>query len=142
MEEKIMMHNEFETLTGCKVSPNKYELIEKVYMMTATDKQDFCTMWKTASPEAQNYMEAMALKAENYDNRLETEIDALKNEKKYLLNAMFERAQKMSDPVLRDICIEKMGTKEYLLKLIKGGYNLWEADKELLIDALEQFPDE
>lgn len=133
-----MLKQEFETLVGYEVSPNKYEIIEKVYMSLDTDKQDFCTMWKSASPEARNYMEAMALRMESEFNKKQEVIDKLVHNKYHLAQEMFEAVHRTSDPKLREACIDFFGRAGYIKMMLGSGYNLWEDDKKMLLEILSK----
>lgn len=133
-----MTQKEFEALVGYEVSPNKYELIEKVYYSLDTDKQDFCIMWKSASQEARNYMEAMALKAENGFAIKQNLIDKLVYDKIHLAQKMFEAVHRTSDPKLREACIDFFGRAGYIRMMLSSGYNLWEKDKTMLLELLSK----
>lgn len=133
-----MLKQEFETLVGYEVSPNKYEIIEKVYMSLDTDKQDFCTMWKSASPEARNYMEAMALRMESEFNKKQEIIDNLTQEVNHIIKEAFESTHKMADSRLREVCINHFGKAGYIRMVLNSGYNLWEDDKKMLLEILSK----
>lgn len=132
-----MTQKEFETLVGYEVSSVEYQNIEMVYMADEDmDKRDFCNMWKNLSEPAQDMMIKMARDKNRTIADGRVAVQELLNEKRRILEVMFERTQKMSDPVLRQECIKQMGGKAYIKKLVEGGYSLWEDDKSLLIEIL------
>lgn len=49
---------------------------------------------------------------------------------------LIEQAEKWSATDLRAKAIEMLGSREYLRRKIEKGLNLWESDRELLIDVL------
>ena len=52
-----MLITEFEQLSGLKVSSSEYEnIIEKVYMETSLEKDEFCKMWKGCTKEAKDQL--------------------------------------------------------------------------------------
>ena len=133
-----MTQKEFEALVGYEVSPNEYELIEKVYYLLDTDKQDFCIMWKSASQEARNSMEAMALKVENSYAKKQHLIDKLVYDKNHLAEEVFEAVHRTSDLKLREVCINYFGRAGYIRMMLSRGYNLWEDDKTMLLKLLSE----
>lgn len=124
-----MTQQEFEQLTGTTVTAEEYSQIEKVYMMNDNmEKKEFCQMWMNTPEPAQDYMIDMA----NEIRIREEIIKSDNNDKKDLLDVMFERTQVMSDPVLRKECIKHMGEHRYILKLAASQHNFWEADRQLI----------
>lgn len=64
------------------------------------------------------------------------EIDDLHGQKNDMANFLIEQAEKWSASDLRDRAIEMVGKKEYLRRKIEKGFNLWEVDKEMLMEVL------
>ena len=133
-----MTQKEFETRIGREVSSSKYEAIEKVYMQTEMDKDEFCEMWKEATPSSRAYMIKTAEIHQNREHRLMSEIKGAAKTKESLLDIMFESAQVMGDEKLRETCIKHMGEKAYLIKLLESGHSFWELDHKLLIEVLSK----
>lgn len=133
-----MTQKEFETLTGKEVTAEEYQNIEAVYMADkGMDKVAFCEMWVNTPKAAQKMMIEMAVNEQRVKNDAKVAVQSLLNEKKHLLDVMFESVQRMSDPELRKECIKQMGAKEYCKKLLEGGYKLWEDDKQLMIEIFD-----
>ena len=61
----------------------------------------------------------------------------LYEERKRLSNFLIKQAEKWSANDLREKAISMIGEKEYLRRKIAAGYNLWDADKELLDKILK-----
>lgn len=129
-----MTQQEFEQLTGTNVTSAEYLRIENVYMADLNQsKQEFCKMWVKTPKSAQEMMIDMTLDLQaTKDDLLQ-----LTKSNDELLDIMFERTQKMSDPELRKSCIKHMGEKVYIQKLLQGKYNLWEDDRDLIIQNLK-----
>ena len=64
------------------------------------------------------------------------ELDDLNEQNNDMVNFLIEQAEKWSASDLRDRAIEMIGKKEYLRRKIEMGFNLWEADKEMLMEVL------
>ena len=61
----------------------------------------------------------------------------LTNDKLNLVIFLIEQAEKWSASDLREKAIEIVGAKKYLSYKITHNMNLWDADKELLIENLK-----
>ena len=134
-----MLQHEFEELTGFKVSEAEYENIEMVYMdYKDMDKQEFYKMWKKLPDNAKDMMIKMARDKNRTINDGRVAVQELLNEKRRILEVMFERTQKMSDHILRNECIKHMGIKAYLTKMLEDGYILWSIDKEALVEFINK----
>lgn len=64
------------------------------------------------------------------------EIDDLHEQKNSMADFLIEQSEKWSAGDLRDKVIEMVGKKEYLRRKIEKGFNLWEVDKEMLMEVL------
>lgn len=95
-------------------------------MNTDLDKDQFCKLW-IENPTA--------LKEIEVKTRLVRE---LYEERKSLANFLIDQAEKWSASDLREKAIAMIGEKEYLRRKIARGYNLWDADKELLDNILRK----
>ena len=115
-----MTQREFEERTGLKISAEVYTEVEQCYMNTDLDKDLFCKLWKE-NPAALAEIESKTVLARE-----------LYEERKRLSNFLIEQAEKWSASDLREKAISMIGEKEYLRRKIAAGYNLWDADKELL----------
>lgn len=73
-----MTQYEFQSRAGVKVTPQEFEHINEVYMMTDMDKDAFCKWWKK---NCKGYIKANNLKWEKKDQEeaLETALICLKS---------------------------------------------------------------
>ena len=131
-----MTQEEFKSITGLNVTTEEYIKIEKVYMSANSNKKEFCEMWLHTPEPTQDYMMEMARISEVNANVARENFKGLADINEGLLNAMFESVQVMSDPMLRKVCIDNMGKRTYIRKMIEGGHKLLDADKELLLSIL------
>lgn len=53
------------------------------------------------------------------------------------IDFLIEQAEKWSASDLREKAIRMIGEREYLYRKIERGFNLWEADKVLLVELLK-----
>lgn len=120
-----MLQKEFEELTGIKPFTGDYTEVEECYMNTDLDKEMFCKLW-TKNPTALKEIE-----------RKTVALRAVCKERNSTVEFLIEQAEKWSASDLREKAISMIGEKEYIRKKIEKGYNLWEADRELLIDILK-----
>lgn len=117
---KTMTQREFEERTGLKISAEAYTDVEQCYMNTDLDKDLFCKLWKDNPTALKEIVSKTVLVRELYEER------------KRLSNFLIKQAEKWSASDLREKAISMIGEKEYLRRKIAAGYNLWDADKELL----------
>lgn len=121
-----MLQQEFEERTGLKLPVDSYTEVEECYVNTDLDKDAFCKLW-IENPTALKEIE-----------RKTVLVRELYEERKCLSNFLIDQAEKWSASDLREKAISMIGEREYLRRKIAKGYNLWEADKELLLDILKK----
>lgn len=119
-----MTQKEFEERTGLKLAAGDYTEVEERYMNTDLDKDAFCKLWIENPVALKEIERKTVLVRELYEER--------KSIEKFLI----DQAEKWSASDLREKAIVMMGEREYLRRKIAKGYNLWEEDKELLLDVL------
>lgn len=115
-----MTQREFEERIGMTVTAEAYTEAEHCYMNTDLDKDLFCKLWKENPAALEEIVSKTVLVRELYEER------------KRLSNFLIKQAEKWSANDLREKAISMIGEKEYLRRKIAAGYNLWDADKELL----------
>ena len=151
-----MLIKEFIDRTGFTPTDYYYHKeIEPEYNRSRLDKDDWCKQWKKNGGIQKAY-DAMCKDAANNHLRvkeLESVID--ENTQKLaeyykriqelepkatiydgMADFLIEQAEKWSATDLRAKAIEMLGSREYLRRKIEKGFNLWESDRELLIDVL------
>lgn len=120
-----MTQKEFEERTGLKLSTEGYTEVEECYMNTDLDKDAFCKLWME-NPSALKEIETKTVL-----------VRKLYEERKSLANILIEQAEKCSSIDLRSKAISLIGEREYLRRKIAKGFNLWSADKEMLLEILK-----
>lgn len=120
-----MTQQEFQDLTGCKVTVDEYRSIEKMYYAVPNmDKQEFCKRW-----------------VQTGNNPLTIELA----KQTILLNGMMEelawfligKATAYEDGDFYKEAIRIVGQKTAILHKIKMGYPLWKEDKEYIKNNLK-----
>lgn len=53
-----------------------------------------------------------------------------------MANFLVEQAHECSSPAVRAKAIELLGAKGYIKAIMEKGYNLWDMDRELIIETL------
>lgn len=121
-----MTQKEFEERTGLEIKADHYSEIEQCYMNTDLDKDMFCKLWMENPTALKEIERKTVLVRELYEER------------KRLSNFLIAQAEKWSASDLREKAIAMVGEKEYLRRKLAAGYNLWDADKELLDEILKK----
>ena len=159
-----MLLTEFTERTGFNPTPDCYSYcIEPEYHSSSLDKDEWCKQWKRKggiqkaydwecnrkeefrqeySKSEANLHDAMQQIKVFVDMQQERDdlqkVNAkLTNDKLNLVIFLIEQAEKWSASDLREKAIEIVGAKKYLSYKITHNMNLWDADKELLIENLK-----
>lgn len=119
-----MLQKEFEDRIGKKVSVEEYDAANRMYMSTELDKDVFCDLYT-------NYREALDIIVEQGKK-----IEKLRNERAKTIDMIFDNANIYSSSELRSYCIELMGARNYIRRMIEEGRNLWQKDKDLIVSLL------
>lgn len=149
-----MTQQEFEKLTGLKVSLEEYEVANAMYMSNDNmDKQTFCE--KFMEMGLVNYMKSRAESTKKLRKEKDEAASLVKNEEKIIE----ERNQKIADleqelhdflqmsavylhsyqtDVLTEAIREKMGTLNYYKELLAAGCTPTKTDLEAFVKALEE----
>lgn len=133
-----MNKQEFIERTGLTPTSEEYEAIEALYMAAGEmDKDEFCKEYKkhgTSRLVSVLFKETKVLKGQLEEaNNI---IEDLREQKSQMLDFLIEQAEKWSASDLREKAIKILGAKEYLRRKVEKGFNLWESDRELLIELL------
>ena len=139
-----MTKQEFETLTGKKVTKIEYEYIERVYMASNFQKAEFCQEWKKNSSLATSNLvanlvteiEVLRGSYETLQKEYTRACDGAKQEVSSMADFLILQAEKWSATDLREKAIKMLGVKEYLRRRIGFGFGLWEEDKQALSEIL------
>lgn len=133
-----MTQNEFEQRTNMTVTAEEYQKIEKLYMSAGNiDKDTFCKEYKkVASSRIVTELHLQVRMLDNQVESLKSDKKQMASDKDELIDFMIEQSEKYSSSELRQRAIELLGAKEYLRRKLERGYNLWELDRQLLVELL------
>lgn len=139
-----MTKQEFETLTGLTVTTNEYTYIERVYMASNLQKDEFCKEWKkNRSLAGSNLVCDLVMEIEELRGSFETlykeysrACDGFTQENSNMADFLIFQAENCSASDLREKAIKMVGIKEYLRRRIDFGFILWEEDKKALTEIL------
>lgn len=133
-----MMQQEFEQRTGMTVTADEYKKIEKLYMSSGNiDKDTFCKEYKkVANTEIVKELQMSLRITEGKLTSARMSLEAAEARENELANFLMEQAQKLGSMELRQKAIDLIGAKEYMLRKLKNDTPLWDADRELLIETL------
>lgn len=156
-----MLICEFIDRTGFCPTENYYHtVIEPEYMKSDIDKDAWCKQWKKgdgiqkaydaiAEEVNEEYRQTLNLEAEvkglkSEISRVRDENQAFHDDRRQRIDEriamasfLIEQSAKWSATDLREKAIEMIGEKAYLRYKIEHNINLWEMDKELLIENLK-----
>lgn len=140
-----MLLNEFIERTGFTPTEECFNLyIHPAYMESKVEKDEWCKIWKKSDGLALAYQWQVDFdRAEIASQKDETQ-EILKrqadfsDEQAEMTVFLIEQAEKWAATDLREKAIEIMGAKEYITYKIDHGMNLWQVDKELIVELLNQ----
>lgn len=127
-----MTQQEFTERTGLTITAQEFVKINNTYMAAGDmDKDEFCKEYlKHGNSNLVTILALMVIEKERQKIQLQ-------KEREQIVDFLIEQAEKWSATDLRDKAIKMIGAKEYLIRKIKKGFNLWEADKELIVESLK-----
>ena len=139
-----MTQQEFETRTGLTVTTNEYTYIERVYMASNLQKDEFCNEWKkNRSLAGSNLVCDLVMEIEALRGSYETlhkeytrACDGFTQENSNMADFLILEAENCSASDLREKAIKMVGIKEYIRRRIDFGFSLWEEDKKALTEIL------
>lgn len=139
-----MTQQEFETRTGLTVTTNEYAYIQRVYMASNFQKDEFCKEWKkNPSLATSNLVCDLVMEIETLRGSYETlqkeytrACDGAKQEVSSMADFLILQAEKWSASDLREKAIKMVGIKEYIRRRLNFGFGLWEEDKKALTEIL------
>lgn len=139
-----MTQQEFETRTGLTVTTNEYAYIQRVYMASNFQKDEFCKEWKKNNSLAtSNLVCDLVMEIETLRGSYETlqkeytrACDGAKAEVSSMADFLILQAEKWSASDLREKAIKMVGIKEYIRRRLNFGFGLWEEDKKALTEIL------
>lgn len=127
-----MTHAEFENLTGKKIDADIYrDIVEPAYMASSyNDKKDFATAWNTT--QHMGIIRDLTDRVDTY----ESSIRQMAQDRLDLGHYLADQAEKCSSSDLREKAIEILGEKEYISYKMEKSYNLWDADRAMILSLI------
>lgn len=126
-----MLQKEFFERTNINLTEDEFNNVNAMYMAAGNiDKDQFCKDYKKHSDS--ELLEIFYNQSEN----LVSKVNAQKIQINELVRFMIDQSEAYSSVELRSKAIQIIGIREYLKYKIQRGYNLWDIDKEDMIEIL------
>lgn len=129
-----MLQKEFFERTGINLTEQEFNQVHAIYMQAGdnVDKDQFCADWKKHHDS--NLLHIFYSQAVSLNEQLNQK----QNEINELAIYILDQAEVCSAPTLREKAIQMLGIETYLRIKIQRGYNLWQMDKDALIEILSK----
>lgn len=126
-----MLQKEFEQRTGISLTEKEYALVDRMYNEAGDiNKDQFCADWK-------KHKDSILLKEFCTQSRFyQSQVKSLNEKVKDLAIFMVDQAEKCSSTDLRNKAIQMLGLSTYLRIKLEKGYNIWEIDRQDMINLL------
>ena len=122
---------EFNERTNAHLTEDQYKPVENMYNEAGNIQKDqFCADWKKHN-DSVLFQEFFA-----QSERLKGKVDAYRNQINEIALFLVDQAEKWSASDLRSMAIQILGLEKYLQIMLHKGYNLWDIDREDMIQIL------
>ena len=126
-----MTLSEFNERTNAHLTEDQYKPVENMYNEAGNIQKDqFCADWKKHNDSV--LLQEFFAQSE----RLNGKVDAYRNQINEIALFLVDQAEKWSASDLRSKAIQILGLEKYLQIKLQKGYNLWEIDREDMIQIL------
>lgn len=126
-----MTLSEFNDRTNAHLTEDQYKPVENMYNEAGNIQKDqFCADWKKHNDSV--LLQEFFAQSE----RLKGKVDAYRNQINEIALFLVDQAEKWSASDLRSKAIQILGLEKYLHIKLQKGYNLWEIDREDMIQIL------
>lgn len=126
-----MTLSEFNERTNAHLTEDQYKPVENMYNEAGNIQKDqFCADWKKHN-DSVLLQEFFA-----QSDRLKGKVDGYRNQINEIALFLVDQAEKWSASDLRSMAIQILGLEKYLQIKLQKGYNLWEIDREDMIQIL------
>ena len=126
-----MTLSEFNERTNAHLTEDQYKPVENMYNEAGNIQKDqFCADWKKHSDSV--LLQEFFAQSE----RLKGKVDAYRNQINEIALFLVDQAEKWSASDLRSMAIQILGLEKYLQIKLQKGYNLWDMDREDMIQIL------
>lgn len=128
-----MLQKEFFERTNIQLSDAEYNKVDAMYCDAGNlDKDQLCQDYK------KHHDSILIQEFYNKSVSLKNSLDKSNDKISALAMFIVDQAEKYSSSELRDKAIELLGIEKYLSVKIQKGYNLWDSDKNDLIEILNK----
>ena len=122
---------EFNERTNAHLTEDQYKPVESMYNEAGNIQKDqFCADWKKHNDSV--LLQEFFAQSE----RLKGKVDAYRNQINEIALFLVDQAEKWSASDLRSMAIQILGLEKYLQIKLQKGYNLWDIDREDMIQIL------
>ena len=122
---------EFNERTNAHLTEDQYKPVENMYNEAGNIQKDqFCADWKKHNDSV--LLQEFFAQSE----RLKGKVDAYRNQINEIALFLVDQAEKWSASDLRSMAIQILGLEKYLQIMLHKGYNLWDIDREDMIQIL------
>ena len=126
-----MTLSEFNERTNAHLTEDQYKPVENMYNEAGNIQKDqFCADWKKHNDSV--LLQEFFAQSE----RLKGKVDAYRNQINEIALFLVDQAEKWSASDLRSMAIQILGLEKYLQIKLQKGYNLWDLDREDMIQIL------
>ena len=126
-----MTLSEFNERTNAHLTEDQYKPVENMYNEAGNIQKDqFCADWKKHNDSV--LLQEFFAQSE----RLKGKVDGYRNQINEIALFLVYQAEKWSASDLRSMAIQILGLEKYLQIKLQKGYNLWEIDREDMIQIL------
>ena len=126
-----MTLSEFNERTNAHLTEDQYKPVESMYNEAGNIQKDqFCADWKKHNDSVLR-QEFFA-----HSERLKGKVDGYRNQINEIALCLVDQAEKWSASDLRSMAIQILGLEKYLQIKLQKGYNLWDIDREDMIQIL------
>ena len=122
---------EFNERTNAHLTEDQYKPVENMYNEAGNIQKDqFCADWKKHNDSV--LLQEFFAQFE----RLKGKVDAYRNQINEIAMFLVDQAEKWSASDLRSMAIQILGLEQYIQIKLQKGYNLWDIDREDMIQIL------
>lgn len=126
-----MTLSEFNERTNAHLTEDQYKPVENMYNEAGKIQKDqFCADWKKHNDSV--LLQEFFAQSE----RLKGKVDGYRNQINEIALFLVDQAEKWSASDLRSMAIQILGLEKYLQIKLQKGYNLWDIDREDMIQIL------
>ena len=133
-----MTHEEFYQRTNITVPACEFERIHDAYMLTDMNKDAFCNLWKNGLGDYErDCMINAGIQHRKLENSYKAEVKANELRRIEMGKFLADEAHEMASTKARKKAIDLLGFKGYIAYMMAKDYDLWQIDKEEIIEHLK-----